>query len=44
VATETLEDINNVFARMHRGEIEGRIVLDFENAPVSQPGKQAVAA
>jgi len=35
VATETLDDINDVFARMHRGEIEGRVVLDFENAPVS---------
>ena len=35
VATETLDDINDVFARMHRGEIEGRVVLDFETAPVS---------
>lgn len=31
VQTESLENINDVFARMHRGEIEGRIVLDFEN-------------
>jgi len=30
VATDTLENINEVFGRMHRGEIEGRIVLDFE--------------
>ncbi|WP_296617962.1 alcohol dehydrogenase AdhP [Sphingomonas sp.] len=35
VATETLDDINDVFGRMHRGEIEGRVVLDFDNAPVS---------
>ena len=24
-----LEDINDVFARMHKGEIEGRVVLDL---------------
>ncbi|HSD16274.1 MAG TPA: alcohol dehydrogenase AdhP [Thermomonas sp.] len=29
VATEKLENINEVFARMHKGEIEGRIVLDM---------------
>ncbi|AKC86767.1 alcohol dehydrogenase AdhP [Pseudoxanthomonas suwonensis] len=29
VATEKLENINEVFARMHKGEIEGRIVLDL---------------
>jgi propanol-preferring alcohol dehydrogenase len=29
VAKEKLENINDVFARMHRGEIEGRIVLDL---------------
>ncbi|PJJ96943.1 alcohol dehydrogenase AdhP [Lysobacteraceae bacterium NML03-0222] len=29
VATERLENINDVFASMHRGEIEGRIVLDM---------------
>ncbi|MBC8740380.1 alcohol dehydrogenase AdhP [Paraburkholderia sp. UCT31] len=33
VRTETLDNINDVFARMHHGEIEGRIVLDFENDP-----------
>jgi propanol-preferring alcohol dehydrogenase len=32
VATEKLEAINDVFARMHRGAIEGRIVLDLEAA------------
>lgn len=32
VSTERLENINEVFARMHRGEIEGRIVIDFEGA------------
>lgn len=29
VTTAPLEAINDVFARMHRGEIEGRIVLDL---------------
>jgi alcohol dehydrogenase, propanol-preferring len=29
VATERLENINEVFARMHRGAIEGRVVLDL---------------
>ena len=29
VATDRLENINDVFARMHAGQIEGRIVLDF---------------
>lgn len=29
VETAVLEDINDVFARMHRGDIQGRIVLDF---------------
>ena len=32
VATERLESINEIFGRMHRGEIEGRIVIDFEGA------------
>ncbi|MDE1171306.1 MAG: alcohol dehydrogenase AdhP [Verrucomicrobium sp.] len=31
VATESLENINDVFARMHKGDIQGRIVIDFEN-------------
>ena len=30
VATERLENINNVFARMHAGDIQGRIVIDFQ--------------
>jgi propanol-preferring alcohol dehydrogenase len=30
VATDRLENVNDVFDRMRRGEIEGRIVLDFE--------------
>ena len=30
VTTDTLENINDIFARMHHGEIEGRIVIDFE--------------
>ena len=29
VATDRLENINAIFARMHKGEIEGRIVLDM---------------
>ena len=30
VSTERLEDINKIFARMHAGDIQGRIVIDFE--------------
>ncbi|MCA1934570.1 MAG: alcohol dehydrogenase AdhP [Asticcacaulis sp.] len=29
IATEKLENINDIFARMHKGQIEGRIVLDL---------------
>ena len=29
VQPERLDDINDVFARMHEGKIEGRVVLDF---------------
>jgi len=29
VSTAALDDINEVFGRMHRGEIEGRVVLDL---------------
>ncbi|MDV0438311.1 alcohol dehydrogenase AdhP [Xanthomonas sacchari] len=29
VATDTLDNVNDVFARMHAGKIEGRIVLDM---------------
>jgi alcohol dehydrogenase, propanol-preferring len=29
VSTERLENINDVFARMHKGAIEGRVVLDM---------------
>jgi propanol-preferring alcohol dehydrogenase len=31
VHTERLADINGVFERMHAGQIEGRVVLDFGN-------------
>jgi len=31
VATDSLENINDVFSRMRRGEIEGRVVIDFEH-------------
>ncbi|AOB32294.1 alcohol dehydrogenase [Bordetella sp. H567] len=30
VATEKLEDINGIFSRMHHGDIQGRIVIDFQ--------------
>lgn len=30
IATETLENINDVFARMHQGDIQGRVVIDFQ--------------
>lgn len=43
VATDALENINDVFARMHHGEIEGRIVLDFENAPAVPAPAMAAA-
>jgi propanol-preferring alcohol dehydrogenase len=33
IETATLEDINDVFARMHQGDIRGRIVLDFQVRP-----------
>ena len=29
ISTDTLENINSIFAHMHRGEIQGRIVIDF---------------
>jgi alcohol dehydrogenase, propanol-preferring len=29
IETAVLEDINDIFARMHRGDIQGRIVLEF---------------
>jgi propanol-preferring alcohol dehydrogenase len=29
-ATEPLENMNQVFARMRAGDIEGRIVIDFQ--------------
>jgi propanol-preferring alcohol dehydrogenase len=29
VATERLENINRVFARMRAGDIQGRVVIDF---------------
>ena len=30
VAAERLKDINRIFQRMRAGEMQGRIVLDFE--------------
>jgi len=43
VTTDRLENINDVFGRMHRGEIEGRIVLDFEDED-SAPAQANIAA
>lgn len=43
VTTDRLENINDVFGRMHRGEIEGRIVLDFEEEG-SAPAQEKLAA
>ena len=31
IATDKLENINKIFARMHAGDIQGRIVIDFES-------------
>ena len=30
VATDALENINDMFSRMRAGEIEGRVVIDFQ--------------
>ena len=30
IETEQLENINDIFSRMHKGDIQGRIVIDFE--------------
>jgi len=30
IATDTLEHINSIFARMHQGDIQGRIVIDYQ--------------
>jgi propanol-preferring alcohol dehydrogenase len=30
IATDTLENVNDIFTRMHRGDIQGRIVIDFQ--------------
>ena len=29
ISTDSLDNINDVFARMRRGDIEGRVVLDL---------------
>jgi propanol-preferring alcohol dehydrogenase len=31
IHTDSLDNINDIFARMHKGDIQGRIVLDFEH-------------
>jgi propanol-preferring alcohol dehydrogenase len=30
ISTDRLENINDIFARMHKGDIQGRVVIDFE--------------
>jgi alcohol dehydrogenase, propanol-preferring len=35
VATERLESINDIFSRMRAGDIQGRIVIDFQNQEVA---------
>lgn len=40
VKTDALDNINDVFAKMHHGDIEGRIVLDFENAPAASAAEK----
>ncbi|TIV44482.1 MAG: zinc-dependent alcohol dehydrogenase, partial [Mesorhizobium sp.] len=30
IETEQLENINDIFSRMHKGDIQGRIVIDYE--------------
>jgi alcohol dehydrogenase, propanol-preferring len=42
VKTDTLDNINDVFARMRHGDIEGRIVIDFEGASAT-PAQPAPA-
>jgi alcohol dehydrogenase, propanol-preferring len=31
IATDALDNINDIFARMHRGDIQGRVVIDFQD-------------
>jgi propanol-preferring alcohol dehydrogenase len=31
ISTDKLENINDIFARMHKGDIQGRVVIDFEH-------------
>ncbi|MBY8826518.1 alcohol dehydrogenase AdhP [Hephaestia mangrovi] len=44
VSTDVLDNINQVFDKMHKGEIEGRIVLDFEKTPAMAEQETAIAA
>ncbi|HCB77377.1 MAG TPA: alcohol dehydrogenase AdhP [Erythrobacter sp.] len=32
ISTDKLENINDIFSRMHKGDIQGRVVIDFEQA------------
>lgn len=43
VTTDSLVNINDVFGRMERGEIEGRVVLDFEAASVAATAELVLA-
>jgi propanol-preferring alcohol dehydrogenase len=31
ISTRKLEDINDIFAEMHKGDIQGRVVIDFQS-------------
>lgn len=37
IATDTLENINDIFAHMHHGYIQGRMVIDFQPLGTEQP-------
>ena len=30
ISTDTLENINDIFARLHHGDVQGRVVIDFQ--------------
>jgi propanol-preferring alcohol dehydrogenase len=32
ISTDKLENINDIFSRMNKGDIQGRVVIDFEQA------------
>jgi hypothetical protein len=36
IATERLENSSDIFVRMHKGDIQGRIVIDFQQSAASR--------